>query len=215
MSTVTMSIYEALEKKKILEDKVMRVKSHRLCCVRKANEEVDQNGKALEEVKEQSIRPGYQESVALIKNLIALKAAINEANSRITIEVDGKTYTIANAIVQYRNIDKLQELYQRMLGNYQSVQDEVNKLNTRLQSNESINAYLEKALGDGTKRDPEMVKKLTEDYIARNSYSVYDPLKTEELAREELERLEKFKNEMHFKLTQANISNEITVEYDD
>lgn len=214
MSTVTMSLYEALERKKVLEDRVLKVKSHRLCCVRKSNEETDQNGKPLPEIYEQAIKPGYQESVALIKNLIALKAAINEANARITVEVEGKTYTIANAIVQYRNIDKMKDLYQRMLGNYQSVQEEVNRLNNRLQSNDSINAYLEKALGDG-KRDPEMVKKLTDDYIARNSYSVYDPLKTEELARAELDRLEKFQNDMHFKLTQANIANNITVEFDD
>lgn len=214
MSTVTMTLYQALTKKKILEERVKRIHSHRLCCVRKTNEEVDQNGTDLEKIRETSIKPGYQESVALMKNLIALKAAINDANARIEIEVEGKTYSVANAIVLYRNLNQLKELYQRMVGNYQVVQDEANKLNARLQSAEAVNAYLEKALGDG-KRNPEMVKQLTEDYLARNSYSVYDPLNTEELARKEIEHIEKFKDDIHYKLTRANLDNTITVEFED
>lgn len=214
MSTVTMTLYQALEKKKILEGRVQKMRSYQLCCVRKANEEVDNNGKPLSDVLEKSIKPGYQESVALLNNLIALKAALNEANAKVTIEIDGKTYTIANAIVYYRNIDRMLDIYHRMIGNYQSVENEVTKLNTRHQSNEAINAYLEKALGDG-KRDPAMVETMTKGYIERNSWSVYDPLDTQKLAKEKMEQLEKFKNDLHYKLTQANIENRITVEFED
>lgn len=214
MSTVVLPIYKALEQKKILEDRVDQIRSHRLCCVRKANADEDKNGTKLDDILEKSIRPAYQSSVALLKNLIALKAAINEANARIKITVDGKEYTIANAIVMYRSIDRLSDLYKRMLGNYQSVSQEVETMHSRLLSNEAINSYLEKVLGDG-KRDPEIVKKLTDDYIARNTYAVYDPLGTEELARKEIEHLERFKNDMHYALVQANIENEITVEFED
>lgn len=214
MSMVEMTLYQALVKKKILEDKVLKIRSHRLCCIRKLDSDVDQNGTDLEKVKNESIIPGYQESVAVLKNLIALKAAINEANAKIEIEVDGKKYCLANAIVLYRNIGKLIDLYGRMVGNYQTVEDEVNKLNGRYQSNEAINAYLEKALGDG-KRTPELVKELTDAYIARNSYGVYDPLNTKETAKKEIEQLDAFKNEMQYKLVQANISNTITVEFED
>ena len=214
MSIVTMSLYQALEKKKILEDQVSKIQSNLLVVIRKSNEELTKDGIPLDKVFETSIQPGYQKSVALLKNLIALKAAINEANAKITIEIDGETYTLANAIVRYRNCDKLMNLYQRMVGNYQSIQNEVEKLNARAQSNEAINAYLEKALGSG-KRDPDMIEKLTKDYIARNSYAVYDPLNTQKMAPEEMEHLQKFKDELHFKMNQANIQNMITVEFED
>lgn len=215
MSIVKMSLYQALEKKKILEDRVNReMKAYRLCCVRKENDEVTKDGQPLDEVYKNSIQPGYQKSIALLKNLIALKAAINEANAKVTVEIDGKSYTIANAMVILRNHDKLADMYRRMTTNYQQVSDEVAKLNERSQSNDAINSYLEKSLGDG-KRDPEMVKQLTNDYIARNTYSVYDPLDTMKVAQEALEHLEKFSNEIHYKLTQANVSTEIEVEFDD
>lgn len=215
MSIVKMSLYQALEKKKVLEDRVAReMKAYRLCCVRKANDEITKDGQPLDEVLKNSIQPGYQKSIALLKNLIALKAVINEANAKTTIEIDGKTYTIANAMVILRNQDKLSDMYRRMVMNYQQVSDEVARLNERSQDNDAINSYLEKSLGDG-KRDPEMVKKLTQDYIARNTYSIYDPLDTMTTAQKELEHLEKFSNEVHYKLTQVNVSTEIEVEFDD
>lgn len=214
MSTVTMSLYQAIEKKKILDDQVKNVQSNLLVVVRKANDEVTKDGIPLDKILANSIQPGYQKSVALMKNLIALKAAINEANAKITIDIGGKTYTMANAIVLYRNCDKLINLYQRMVGNYQSTQDAVEKLNAKSCSNDAINAYLEKTLGSG-KRDPEMIERLTKDYIARNTYAVYDPLNTLEKAPKEIEELERFKDEMHYKMNKANIENEITVEFED
>ena len=215
MSIVKMTLYQALEKKKILESRISKeMRSYRLVCVRKTNEDISKDGIPLKDVLENSITPGYQKSVALMKNLIALKAAINEANAKTTITIEGKTYTIANAIVVLRNQNRLVDLYQRMILNYQEVQHEVDTLNTYNQSNDAINSYLERVLGDG-KRDSEMVKKLTTDYIARNSYSIYDPLNTMDMAQKELEYLEKFKNEIHYRLTQANISTEIEVEFED
>lgn len=215
MSVVEMSLYQALEKKKILEDRVAReMKNYRLVCVRKANEDVTIDGRSLEDVLENSIRPAYQKTVALMRNLIALKAAINEANAKTIITVGDKEYTIANAMVILRNQDKLVDMYQRMIMNFRSMENEAADLNERNKNNDAINKYLEKTLGDG-KRDADVVTKLTDDYIRRNTFSVYDPLDTMKMAQTELDHLERFKNEIHYKLTEANVATKITVEFED
>lgn len=214
MSVVQMSLYDALIKVKTLKARTENIQNCSLVVVRKMDDEVTKDGISLDTVLNTNIRPGYQQSIALLKNYINLKAAINDANAKTQITVDGTTYSIANALVLQQNIKKLMALYTRMIGNYQAVETEAIKLNNRNQSNEAINAFLEKALGDG-KRNPDEVERLTKSYVARNSYGIYDPLNTREMAQKELERLEAFKDAVHRELNRANLDTMIEVEFED
>ena len=215
MGTKTMTLYQALSEKKILEKRVAKIQSLRLVCVKKKSGDTDPSGIALSEILEKSIKPGYASTIALNKNYIALKAAINDANARTMIHINGQDMSIANAISLSRDCDGMIRLYQRMLDNYASVENDVRNSNQNKLSDDAIAAYIDKVLGDNTKRDTNMVKTLRENYINDNAVEVYDPLDSKHEAEEALAWWEGFKRDLHFKMNQVNCNTEIEVEWFD
>ena len=213
MSTVTMTLYEALGKKKILEDRIKKAQSYRLCFIKKKHEDVTTDGYTVEEAIK-SVKEGYQSSIALINNYIALKSAINDANAVTKIKVAEKEYTIANAIVRQRELDREKFFYSKMISNLNGCDDEVRKRKEEYLSPEKISQHVARVLGD-SKKDDALIKSVTEDYEKKWDVELCDPLNTRELAEKKLQEIETFKEEIHFALNKANVDTVITVEYDD
>lgn len=213
MATVTMTLYEALSKKKIYEDKVRKLERCRLVDIKKKYDDVNNAGKDINDIRE-VIVAGYQSTVAILNNYITLKAAINEANAITKVEIAGKEYTIANAIARQRGLDQEEAMYSRMIANINAINSEVENINSRYLSPDAISRYISSVLGDSKKSD-ELIRQVTEDYKKEHEVEVYDPLNTEELATKKLEEIAQFREEIHYKLTQVNCTTEITVELED
>lgn len=213
MSEVTMTLYEALSKKKVLEKQVENLKSYRLVDIKKTNFEESLFGENIEDVKK-SIQAGYDKSVAVFNNYVELKAAINEANARIIVTIAGQNYTIANAIIRQRMLDDEELMYNRMLANIASLENEIEKNNNKYLSPDAIAAYIKNVLGD-SKKDENLINSMKEDYIKSRTIELYDPLKTKEVAERKLEEIALFREQIHYALTQANCNNSITVNFAD
>ena len=210
----TMTLYEALEKKKILEKKVeqYRYNQPRLVDIKKTYDDVNDKGVAIDDIKK-AIQSGRDAYCALVYNLSELKAAINEANAKIHVVIAGKEYSIANAISRLRSIDVEVDMYTRMLTNIRACENEIENASTNL-SSEAVSKYVSKILGD-SKKDEGTIKALKEQYIKDNTRELYDPLNTRELASTKLDELAAFKEQIHFALTKANCENTITVNFSD
>ena len=213
MSTVNLTIYEALAKKKILESQMEKVKSFRLVDIKKKYANENKDGIDILEIQKK-IQQGFDKSISVVKNYSAIKAAINEANAKTTVVINGKTYTIANAIARQRGLDKEERLYRTMLEDYNETERSVKNMNERNLSPDAISKYIQNTSG-GTKMNDELAKNLTDEYKKRFELEMYDPLNTKEKAEEALEDIKKFREEIHFALTQANINTTIEVEFDD
>ena len=208
-----MTLYEALSKKKIYEDKVRKLERFRLVDIKKKYDDVNNAGKDINDIRE-IIVAGYQSTVAILNNYITLKAAINEANAITKVEIAGKEYTIANAIARQRGLDQEEAMYSRMLSNINAINTEVENINSKYLSPDAISRYISSVLGDSKKSD-ELIRQVTEDYKKEHEVEDYDPLNTEELATKKLEEIAQFREEIHYKLTQVNCTTEITVELED
>ena len=208
-----MTLYEALAKKKIIEDRVYKMKNCRLVDIKKKYEDTSVSGIPVEEVK-RSIQAGYDSTVALIDNLRNIKAAINEANAKIKITVAGKEYTIADAIARQRMLSIEEDMYNRMINNLNVMKADINRQNDSRLSPEAISDYVSKIVGD-SKKDATLIDKLTEDYRKKYEVELYDPLNTEELATKKLKEISDFREQIHYVLTQANCTNTVTVEFKD
>lgn len=211
---VTMTLYEALEKKKILESKIDSISYRipRLVDTKKTYGDTNIDGTPISEI-ERSIQAGKDAYYALVINLRELKAAINDANATIKIEVAGKTYSIANAIARLRSLADEIQMYNKMAKDIKDVQVLLNKQSQALES-DAIAAYINKMLGD-SKKDENIIKSIKESYIRDNTYELYDPFNTRELAEEGLLNCEAFRQQIHFALTKANCENYITVNFID
>lgn len=208
---VTMSMYEALVKQKALKGQVDKMELFRLVESKKKYEETAANGAPIEDVKS-SIQKGFDKTVALYFNYIALKAAINESNAKTTVMIDGKEYTVANALVRQANIYKEEKMYQRLLENYHAVEADVNKSNKKNLDPDSVAQYVSRTL-NGSKTNEDLIKSLQDDYRKRVELEVYDPLNTKEFAESRLEELARFKDAIKFALTESNVKTTIKVEF--
>lgn len=212
MANVTMTLYEALSKKKILEDKVDKISPIRMC--EKINSEnKNSNGIDTDEL-EKVIKSNFDSSIAAIQNLAAIKAAINDANASTKVVIAGKEYSIANAIARFRSLDVEESIYTRMRSNITIIKNEVFEHNKKMLAPERVSSYVANVLGD-SKKDEELISQVIEKYKRENTLFVFDPLNTEDMANEKLEEISKFREEIHYALTKVNCETEITVEYVD
>lgn len=214
MAEVTMSLYQALAKKKVLESQVNSFSIYRLCGIKKkANDTVTSDNLTTEEAKK-SYQSGKDRTIALLDNLITLKAAINEANAKTTVIINDKEYSIANAISLYRSLDEQEKLYSRMLVNINKCKEDVEKTNSRYLSPEKISEYVSRVLGD-SKKDQTLIDSTTNAYKAQYEVELYDPLDTEKLATEKLQEIADFREQFHYALTEVNCKTMITVNFAD
>jgi hypothetical protein len=209
MSEVTMTLYEALAKKKIYESRVLNIQTYRACGIKLKASNITTDNQTLEEA-EANYQSGLDESVAVLNNLTALKAAINEANVKIFVNIAGKDYTIASAIARYRMLDTEEKIYRSMLNNINACRTEVTNNNTRYLDPDRISEYVKKVLGD-SKKDSDLIDSTTQTYKDQYEKEIYDPLNTEELATNKLKEIAEFRESIHYKLTEANCKNTITV----
>lgn len=211
MATVTMTLYEALAKKKILEDQVNNTKNYRMIDKKLTYSDTTPTGVPINEVKS-AIQSAFSSSVSLLYNYIVLKSAINDANASIQVEINGTSYSIANAIIRQRELDREEAMYERMLSNVNILRDDVNKTNERYLSADEVSKYVSKILGD-SKKDQTLIDSVADKYKKEHQVELYDPLNTEELALNRLDEIKSFREQIHFVLTQANCNNKITVDF--
>lgn len=213
MATVTMSLYQALETRKVMEAKVKKMQLYRLVDIRVDRDDKNKDGMPLKDVDE-AIQSGYDKTVAVLNNYIILKSAINDANAKTMITVDGETMSIANAIVRLQLLDKQENMYRAMLGTISECEAEIQKYNDRVLSVDAIAKHVATVLGD-SKRDDELINKVTENYKKDHGLSLYDPMSIREKSEKELERIAEFRKNIHYALTKSNVETQITVEYPD
>jgi hypothetical protein len=219
MATVEMTLYEALMRKKTLENRVSNLsRVGSMVGILKGTDPNVQGAETTRDGTVEEAKSAYQsardQSVTLFQNFVALRAAINEANAKTEISIGDRKYTIANAIARYKSIDGEIGMYNAILRNIQSVKNEVAQYNAKYMSPEAIDKHISAVLSDA-KRDADLVDKLTKNYIADNTRVVYDPLNMEKTCQEEIERLTEFKEQMHFKLNEVNCQTKIQVEFAD
>jgi hypothetical protein len=210
-----MSLYEAMERRNLLEKKIanINIRNANMVAAKKKNDDVLASGVSVEDAKKE-IQSRYDSTIALVNNFIALKSAINDANAKITITVAGEEMSLANAIVRKRELGRLKTVWQEVKRIAMLTKEGIAKDNEKNLTDDAANTAVSKMLNDGSKKDPALIKMMKEDYIKKTELEFYDPLNLTEKADAELDRLEKFESEIHFAMTAANVQNTITVNFE-
>jgi hypothetical protein len=215
MALVTMTVYEAMARKKTLEAQLNENKTiYRMVAKKlKANDKETLEGDTLENA-EKAIRAAYNSTVALIENYENLVAALHESNAKTTLEIGGKTMTVAEAIGREKYINFEERVYTSMVNTYNKFKAEVDKANADKLDPKNVAAYVEKVLGD-SKKDAGLLASTEEAYKKNNVIELFDPVNSGEVGEKKLEELKKFKEQLHSTLTSCNCTTTITVEFAD
>ena len=217
MANVTMTLYEAMSKKKIYEARLStvtdnKIKSMMTCKLVATNDKVA-DGTSLENAK--STFQSRRDSIfSIIKNYTNIKSAINDANAKTIVNIGGNEYSIANAIARQRVIAVEKSVYKKILNDCLKTEAYVETQNAQKLSSDAISTYISTILRDG-KKDDKLVESLSEKYMKDNELEIYDPLNIREEIEKKLDDIQAFEEQIHFVLTKANVETTITVDLDD
>lgn len=215
MSLVTMTVQEALNKKKILEKRWAEEMNDEKAYVTYATStQKVVDGVEREEV-ESILKSQFDSKVHLLKNLSALKIAINKSNASTIVSISGKEYTVADAIARMNFMDNERKFYNRAMRQYNTCKNNVDATNKKVLDPDNIAAYLSRINGDQTKVRPEVIEALKESYKEENMLHIIDPNNINGVVSKMIDDLDQFEAEVHTKLTTSNINTEIEVEFED
>ena len=155
----------------------------------------------------------HESAIALIKRQRAIKAAVNQYNAEKQIEVCGRKYTVAQAIWEMKygvNEDKmLLDRYTNMLkfANVAIENANGNDLNRRAE------AFCAAMFGQKDKCDKADYNATLEDYKAKHTMELFDPLNIRKIIADLDKEISDFSSSVDAAIQVANATTTLTIEY--
>jgi len=216
MSKITLT--EALAKLKLYDKKIkkqllgFRNKEQVIDYVVGNDHKCKLSGKEINELKADA-QAGIQKIQALMKNRNTLKAAIAQANAVTKITVNGKEYTIVQAIERKQGIENEKMLLDALEEQVAEVQNDVARINSRAQ--EKANQIIEAQVGsDAKNKKTDEIESLYDLVYNKNRALIVDPIDLENLIEAMRDEIESFEQNVDVALSIANAKTEIEVDFD-
>ncbi len=170
------SITEALNELKLYDAKITKA-IRQNTYVGAAKKSSNLLGVQTKEVFNENAKAGYQSVTDLIKNRNKLKSLIVQSNATTTVDINGKTMTVAEAFERKNSIQYDIDLLNTLKSQYSSASATVMNENRKVDM--QIDKLLETFVGKDTdkKATKEDQAAITDPYREKNEFELVDPLK--------------------------------------
>lgn len=209
MTLKKMTVHEGLATIKLYEAKIKKeIRDLNVVSYKGKDKKIMDNGMTEKDWKEKG-KAKYQSVIDLINNRNAVKRAITKSNATTTIEVGGKTYTVAEAIDMKSAIEFTEDLYAELSSQRTMAISRIAKENARLHDEaiERSDAYLGSEKADKTKLD-EFIR----DYEAPREYILMEAINSDKEIDTLYNEIANFNSEVDFRLSTSNALTVIEVE---
>ena len=174
MTTMTMTVHEALSKLKVLNKRVYFCDNIWLATSKANDKKV--NGYDVEDIKS-TILSNYDKSIALIEEINAIKRAISKYNAETIITVGGKEMSVAEAIyMKDYGIEHKKDLLSALSNAYNTAQKELLARNGR-ELDDRAEKFVSATFGSKDKASSDEVEKAMKSFKENNMTVLIDPLK--------------------------------------
>ena len=215
MSKITLTVQDALAKKKIIETRISDLNIGRLAYVSVATELQDNIGGLKRSDYESKLQSNFDMVDSLISNLRAIKSAINASNAVTKITIAGKEYTCADAIARLRSLDTEKGFYVAIKNQIDKCQKEIETRNSRVLDPDNVSEYIGRILGSETKKTDSLYGEILERYKKDNLLYLVDPKHLSEKIESRITEVAEFEAQVHNALVASNITTTIEVELED
>ena len=223
MATITLTLYEAIGRKKTYEDKLKKFDISSKTFFGKYTEGNKViNGVSLEDAGKAMIS-NFDSYIHTQKNITALQRAINKANVENMISIpgynNGEEITIVEAITEKQRLaDRITKL--NAISNQLSrIQKEIEKENARVLDPEFMYTQVarQQVSDKKSEKTDDVYATLIDKYRMDNTMKLYDPNKIVEKRwiEEQLKEIEAFQTNLHTALMTKNTQVHLTVELED
>ena len=145
MTRETMNVHKALAELKILDSRIMSAINCGVYCAQNKNYNNVIAGIPVKQYEDEVIRASYNKVDDLMSRYNAIKKAVTLSNAATTVEIQGKTYTIAEAIWMKNHGVEYQKVYLSTLrGQYNKAQTSITKNNDALDKNAEAYVIIER-----------------------------------------------------------------------
>jgi hypothetical protein len=144
----------------------------------------------------------YQGYIDLMERYNRMKSAIVTSNARTVVKVGDREYTVAEAVERQRNIHYEEEILRVMKDQYIEVMAEFEKHKETEQAR--VDRLLSTELGKDSKTNIDVIKGLTETFLAENKAEIIDPLGLEERIKEIETSIQDFTTNINWILSEVN-----------
>jgi hypothetical protein len=197
-----MSVTRALAELKTLQKRIQKFNSSVFINV------VTSNRYSSPSASEADMRSDWDAVNALIERYRAIKFAILQSNAVTKVRVGSKTYTVAEAIALKESMKHEQELLDTLRRQRVYVTNTVETHNQAIQH--KLDSLLEINFKE-RKTSEDDIKTIKDAYLKNNEIRVVDPLKIDARIAEMESRLEEFRSNVDFCLSESNAVTTITV----
>lgn len=213
MTTEKMSVHKALCELKTLDSRITKSIGDTKYVFANKHSNNKVNGMSISAYCDE-IKAGYQRATDLIKRRDAIKRAVVLSNASTKVTIDGKEYTVAEAIeMKNHGIQMFQSLLKRLEHDNRAARAEANQNNGDMLEIRA-DEYIKSLYGNtDMKNASDEIKKVRADFISAQTFEIIDPIGI----TGEMERLEKMINgfmvDIDSALSVSNALTEITIEY--
>lgn len=188
MPVETMTIHLALSELKLLESRILKkLREGGPYAIPNKHNNDKHNGESIDTYVKNT-QSAYQSVRALCERRTALKRAIAMSNAVTTVEICGKTYTVAEAIeMKNHGIPMQRQILQTLVDSYTLAQNTCNRANGDVLE-ERADAHIRNMYGNTDMKSLTAEAKATrEEFIKQQTMEVVDPIGI----KAEIERLDK------------------------
>lgn len=217
MTKEKMNVHRALAELKIIDARIFKAIADTtfVTANKHSNEKI--NGVAITDFKN-TMKSNHQKINDLIARKNAMKRAVVLSNANTTIEIDGSTYTVAEAIeMKNHGMDNFKVLLSTMTNQYNTAQSEFNRNSGETLEKKAENYILSviQAQPKDSKMtvDNEEMQALRKKYIENNIFDIVDPLNVANAIQELSDYITKFETEVDAALSCSNALTIIEFEY--
>lgn len=213
MTRETMNVHKALAELKILDSRIMSAINCGVYCAQNKNYNNVIAGIPVKQYEDEVIRASYNKVDDLMSRYNAIKKAVTLSNAATTVEIQGKTYTIAEAIWMKNHGVEYQKVYLSTLrGQYNKAQASITKNNDALDKN--AEAYVTSMFGSKESKTANAeVENAKKTYIQNNTMVLVDPGKIIERMETLEAEIAAFEADVDSAISVSNAMTTITVEY--
>lgn len=213
MTTEKMTVHKALAELKILNNRIDTSIFGGTYCIANKHSNKKVKGIDVEEYKK-VIQGCYDKVKDLIDRNNAIKKAVTLSNARTMVTIDGKEYTVAEAIaMKDYGIEKKETFLEVLRDQYNKAQAEILKNNGPALDKRAEEYVIGLYGSKEGKTDTEDYEKTKKEFINTNQFELIDPIgildKIENLEKE----IDAFKADVDAVLSTSNAITEIEITY--
>lgn len=217
MTKEKMNVHRALAELKIIDARIDKAITDTTFITANKHSNDKISGVTIANFKD-TMKSNYQKINDLIARRNAMKRAVVLSNANTTIEIDGNTYTIAEAIeLKNHGMDGVKVLISKMTEQYNVAQSEFNRNSGETLEKKAENYVLSiiQSQPKDSKMtvDDEAMKALRKTYIENNTFDIVDPLNVANAIKELSDYVSKFETEIDAALSTSNALTIIEFEY--